>query len=148
MGCVTSGAKETSLAQQNQQRQQEQQRQREQHAAIQKKIELEKAFNMRVGKPAPAFIGYEGGNIFPVPQNSWGPFAPASKGGGMMFVGGSGGNGLAGNVTSVRFMDAYKNHDERVTYMKDRQAVHPISGQTLGRNDAARHLNPFGKNEI
>jgi hypothetical protein len=118
-----------------------------QHLQTENRGSYSKIFSAHVGRPAPSFIGYQEGNIFPLPQNSWGPFPTRSSG--VIYTGGPGGNGLSEKVTSVRFMDQTRNHAPRVVYSdKMGHKINPINGKQIPNSDPAAHLKPHGKNEI
>ena len=106
---------------------------------------MQKQFEGAHGRKAPDQIGYNPGNTFPVPQNSIGPFP--TRGAGMMYMGGQGGNGLHPSIWGVRHMDANNNRGSSVTYFRSNgQSADPLTGRTLSKSDPAWHLNPFHKN--
>jgi len=89
----------------------------------------------QVGARAPDFIVTPNGEAIPVPEGSVGPTATQSPG--IQFNGGTGGNGLAPNVTDVRIMEPNaQNPSGYVNYGSRQvnggwQSVNPYTGQAI-----------------
>jgi RHS repeat-associated protein len=80
------------------------------------------------------------GETIKIPDGAKGPTNP-EKGSGMVYQGGSGGNGMDKRTTGVRIMDANSNQGKRVNYMnKDGQTVDPKTGRTISNKDTRGHL--------
>ena len=86
-----------------------------------------------------SFIGFEEGPSATVPEGAEGP--TPTRGPGMQYRGGKGGNGLDSNVTGVRIMDETPQNPAPTVYMNEQgQGVNPLTGQTIGNDDPWRHL--------
>jgi|GEM_PF-2990392 len=94
------------------------------------------------------FVGYEAGNLFPVPKGAVGPL-PCKHGSGFMYQYGSGGHGFDKKVTGVRFCPDEGKHKMRVVYMNRRgQSVNPWTGRTVDPSHRFAHFNPRGANSL
>jgi hypothetical protein len=96
---------------------------------------------------APGFVVSPDGTVFPVPDGATGPVT--TEGPGFQYNGGQGGNGLAGNVTDVRFMDPNsQNPSGYVNYGSQQanggwQSVNPYTGVPVDTNNPMWHI-PMG----
>jgi RHS repeat-associated protein len=96
------------------------------------------------GAAAPSFLGQESGPAIPVPKGATGPYPTDSPG--IQYNGGSGGNGLAGNVTDVRVMDPTpSNPNGYVNYGSQQanggwQSVNPYTGQAVPPSSPWWHM--------
>jgi len=93
----------------------------------------------------PSFVVTPAGEVIPIPQGASGP-NPVVNGKGVQYNGGSGGNGLAANVTDVRIMDptpyapnGYVNYGSRQAN-GGWQSVNPYTGQAVGKTDSWWHI--------
>lgn len=91
------------------------------------------------------FVVTPAGEAIPVPEGASGP-TPTANNAGVQYNGGSGGNGLAGNVTDVRIMDpkpyapnGYVNYGSRQAN-GGWQSVNPYTGQAVGKMDSWWHI--------
>ena len=93
---------------------------------------------------APDFVVTPGGDVIPVPQGAVGPVRTTSPG--IQFNGGSGGNGLAANVTDVRIMEPNaRNPTGYVNYGSQQsnggwQSVNPYTGQSIPSSNPWWHI--------
>jgi hypothetical protein len=146
MGNTTEGGQEVSMEEFRQEQQKNQERIDRERRAVQEKIRVQNQFSAshNGGMEAPSHIAYQQGNVFPLPQGALGPFP--TRGPGVQYIGGSGGNGLPSSVNRVRFMDETHYHPKRVVYMNNNQTVSPTTGKPVGRSNPEAHLNPFTSN--
>jgi hypothetical protein len=85
------------------------------------------------------FVGSPNGFVSIIPNGASGPYSTSSPG--SMYIDGQGGYNLHDNVTSVRIMDAFKNHEARTVYMNQKgQGVDWKTGRTLSTDDPNYHL--------
>ena len=99
-------------------------------------------------RQAPDFVVTPTGEVIPVPEGATGPYQTSNPG--FQYNGGSGGNGLANNVTDVRVMDPNaKNPTGYVNYGSRQadggwQTVNPYTGDPVPPTDPWWHI-PLGK---
>jgi RHS repeat-associated protein len=95
--------------------------------------------------PTTDFVVTRSGDVIPVPEGATGPNL-ANNGRGVQYNGGSGGNGLADNVTDVRIMDPKtQNPTGYVNYGSAQsnggwQSVNPYSGQSIPPSSPWWHI--------
>jgi len=98
----------------------------------------------QVGAQAPDFIVTPSGEAIPVPEGASGPYPTQSPG--FQFNGGTGGNGLAGNVTDVRIMNPNaQNPSGYVNFGSQQvnggwQSVNPYTGQAISPTSPWWHI--------
>jgi len=92
----------------------------------------------------PDFIVTPSAEVIPVPQGANGPYPTQNPG--IQFNGGSGGNGLAGNVTDMRIMDpttqypgGYVNYGS-LQENGGWQSVNPYTGQPISQSNPWWHI--------
>jgi RHS repeat-associated protein len=101
---------------------------------------LQDATQVAQPQTSPSFVVTPNGEAIPVPEGATGPNAPQS-GSGMVYQGGSGGNGMNSRTTGVRIMDANSNQGPRVNFMNaNGQTVNPATGRTIPNSDPAGHI--------
>jgi hypothetical protein len=93
----------------------------------------------------PGFLVSPDGTAFPVPEGAAGPFS-TDNGLGIQYNGGQGGNGLASNVTDVRFMDPTGQYPGGyVNYGSQQvnggwQTVNPSTGAPISPDNPMWHI--------
>jgi RHS repeat-associated protein len=94
----------------------------------------------------PSFLGQESGPAVPVPAGASGPTL-VDSGKGIRYTGGTGGNGLAPEVNSVRVMDGTASYPNGyVNYGKTMsdgswQSVHPFTGKPVSKSSPWWHIS-------
>jgi len=93
------------------------------------------------------FVGYEAGNLFPVPKGAVGPL-PCKHGSGFMYQYGSGGYDFDKRTTGVRFCPEEGKHQIRVIYMNiEGQTINPWTGEMVhDKSSVYAHFKPMEPN--
>lgn len=93
---------------------------------------------------APDFVVTASGDVAPIPQGASGPYPTENPG--AQYNGGSGGNGLAANVTDMRIMEStlrspvgYVNYGSRQAN-GGWQTVNPYTGEPVPRKSPWWHI--------
>ncbi len=90
---------------------------------------------------SPSFVVTRNGEVIPVPRGATGPL-PTRNNRGFQYLGGSGGNGLHPNVSSVRIMDGNRLYPTGYVVYGNAagQTVSPITAQPLSYDNPLAHI--------